>query len=70
PDLRRRGLGRALLEACAAHVAARGGTLLWCNARLSAADFYRACGFETVGEVFEVPRFGPHFIMRRPVRPA
>ena len=62
---RGRGLGGALVEACIAHAQASGGTMMWCNARLKAADFYRRYGFEARGEVFELPQIGPHLYMWR-----
>jgi predicted GNAT family N-acyltransferase len=30
-----------------------------------AAGFYRRYGFESVGDVYEVPIIGPHVLMRR-----
>ena len=55
----------AAMQACIAHARDSGGTTIWCNARLKAADFYRRYGFEARGEVFELPRIGPHFYMCR-----
>lgn len=49
PELQRRGYGRAVLLRCIADIARRGATLLWCNARTDAVDFYRTLGFETEG---------------------
>ena len=34
------------------------------NARTLAVPFYRAHGFVSVGEEFEIPDVGPHFVMR------
>lgn len=45
------------------HVEARGGGLLWCNARLTAVGFYQRGGFETLGEPWEEPLIGPHVAM-------
>lgn len=36
---------------------------LWCNARVVAVDFYKKQGLETVGEMFEIPKVGPHYVM-------
>jgi predicted GNAT family N-acyltransferase len=65
PAAREKGYGRALLEACIAHVAARGGDALWCNARSTAAGFYRSLGFAALGEEFETADGIPHYLMRR-----
>jgi predicted GNAT family N-acyltransferase len=63
PGMRRGGYGRALIEGCLAHVASQGGSRLWCNARSTAAGFYRTLGFEVSGEEFETSDGTPHFLM-------
>lgn len=66
PELRRRGVGRWLAAACMQHALDAGGTLVWCNARVTATGFYRALGFEARGEVFDIPAAGgPHVTMWR-----
>lgn len=60
-----RGLGRVLLEHAFGELRARGGELLWCNARVVALEFYLALEFETLGEEFVIPEVGPHFVMWR-----
>jgi predicted GNAT family N-acyltransferase len=62
---RNAGLGGELLEAGLARVAARGGTLVWCNARLAAAVFYGRHGFTARGDVFDIPTVGPHVVLAR-----
>jgi predicted GNAT family N-acyltransferase len=52
-DLRGRGLGAEVLEACMRHVGGRGGGVLWCNARVGARRFYSRAGFSEWGEEFE-----------------
>ncbi len=64
-EARRQGHGRALVEAGLRHVARNGGTRLWFNARTSAAPFYRALGFKTQSEVFDLPPIGPHVVMEQ-----
>lgn len=63
PEVRGRGFGRALVLACMAFARESGARLLWCNARTTAAGFYRKLGFETCGGEFEIPEVGPHFRM-------
>jgi ribosomal protein S18 acetylase RimI-like enzyme len=65
PDVRGRGFGALVLDACVAHAAAAGGAELWCNAREPAIGFYRRAGFEVVSEPFEVPGIGSHVVMAR-----
>ncbi len=62
-EARRHGCGRLLSQACLEHVAARGGSLLWCNARTGVLPFYQALGFQTRGEEFDVPVSGPHYLV-------
>jgi predicted GNAT family N-acyltransferase len=60
------GCGAAELAAALDHVAAEGGTELWCNARLPAVGFYRRAGFDVVSDEFDVAGIGPHVVMVRP----
>ena len=63
PDFQGRGLGRAVIRHSLEQVWANGGTLLWCNARLIAVDFYQKLGFATIGTEFTIPEIGPHLVM-------
>ncbi|MBD0372373.1 MAG: GNAT family N-acetyltransferase [Pyrinomonadaceae bacterium] len=69
-ERQRKGYGRAVLLKGIAHVARQDGTLLWCNARTDAVDFYRTLNFETEGGEQKTER-GTGFIrMKRTVTPA
>jgi GNAT superfamily N-acetyltransferase len=68
-DVRRQGIGASLVDRVVDHVAAHGGGVLWCNARLGAVALYRRAGFLEAGEVFELPAIGPHVVMGRRVAP-
>ena len=61
PQWQRRGYGRAVMGKCFGYIAEQGGTLLWCNARMDAIEFYRSLGFDTVGDEQKTPR-GTSFI--------
>ena len=50
PAVRGTGAGRALVVEGLARVAARGGDLVWCDARVAAAGFYERMGFAVVTE--------------------
>jgi ribosomal protein S18 acetylase RimI-like enzyme len=67
PEHQRRGCGTALVASCLAHVRCHGGTLVWCNARVGAMDFYRLLGFRTVGQRFHLTGAGDHYRMVRTV---
>jgi predicted GNAT family N-acyltransferase len=64
------GAGRALLVDGLERVAARGGDLVWCDARTTAAGFYERFGFTVVTDEFDKPGIGPHVGMVIDVRPA
>lgn len=52
PDCQRQGVGTLLLNHVMAEAKRLGASILWCDARLDAADFYRRFGMEAVSEVF------------------
>jgi predicted GNAT family N-acyltransferase len=37
--------------------------ILWCNARIIASDFYKNLGLQTLGDKFEIPYVGHHYLM-------
>jgi GNAT superfamily N-acetyltransferase len=53
PQLQGQGIARALIVAARLALERKGATLIWCDARLSAAGFYQKCGFEIGAEVFQ-----------------
>jgi predicted GNAT family N-acyltransferase len=64
-DVRGKGFGKRLVEACLAYSQQQEAELVWCNARVAAAGFYSRLGFEVLGEEFHIPDVGPHFRMRK-----
>ena len=69
PGLRGAGIGRQLLVDGLARVTARGGDLVWCDARTTAAGFYERMGFSVVTEPFDKPGIGPHVGMVKDLVP-
>ncbi len=67
PDLRGTGIGGAVLAFVISHVAAHGGGVLWCSARVPAAAFYERAGFVRFGEEWVAEHIGPHVMMWRTV---
>jgi GNAT superfamily N-acetyltransferase len=63
PGLRGRGIGSRVLETALAHVAASGGDLVWCNARVPARRLYERAGFRAHGTPWDDPEIGPHIAM-------
>jgi GNAT superfamily N-acetyltransferase len=52
PDCQRQGVGTQLLNQVIEEARKLGAHILWCDARLSAADFYQRFGMEPEGDVF------------------
>jgi predicted GNAT family N-acyltransferase len=63
PAVRGSGAGRAMVADGLDRIAARGGDLVWCHARDSAAGFYERLGFVVVTEPYDKPGIGPHLGM-------
>ena len=59
PTVRGPGAGRALVAEGLARVAARGGDLVWCDARVAAVGFYERMGFTVVTERVRQARHRP-----------
>jgi GNAT superfamily N-acetyltransferase len=59
----KKGYGRAVLLKAEEILKERGIDLIWCNARLVALDFYKKLGYEIVGDEFDIPQIGGHFVM-------
>ena len=64
------GAGRALVVAGLDAVAARGGDLMWCDARVAAVGFYERMGFTVVTDPYDKPGIGPHRGMLVEISPA
>jgi len=60
---RNKGLGMMVLDTCIRHSKDDGVSTFWCNARTSAAEFYRKAGFNQVPTTFDIPGIGPHWVM-------
>lgn len=62
-DHQHKGLSTELLKMAFPIIKQNFCHLVWCNARVSAVGFYQKVGFEKVGEEFDVPGIGPHYLM-------
>ena len=61
---RRKGIGKALVNASVRYVKEQAGKEIWCNGRVTALPFYQSLGFRTVGEPFDIPESGLHYQLR------
>ena len=62
-EVRGKGMGKMLMAAAEAFVAASGVGILWCNARVPAMGFYLGVGWEVRSGEFDIPTAGPHVRM-------
>jgi N-acetylglutamate synthase-like GNAT family acetyltransferase len=65
PTMRRRGIGRSLVEHCSEIARSQGCTCLHVVGNPHAEEFYLACGFRLTGTT--ETRFGPGLLMHRPM---
>jgi len=63
--VRGRGIGGELLESGVERAAHAGAARIWCNGRITARPFYERHQFRAVGEEFEIPFTGPHYLFVR-----
>lgn len=66
---RRRGIGGHLLESGAERAQRAGALRIWCNGRTPARQFYERHEFRAVGNEFEIPFTGPHYLFVRDLQP-
>lgn len=64
-NLQGQNIGTQLLETCINHAIKMKGDVIWCNARDDAVKFYHHGGFKVIGDEFELPNIGPHFLLAK-----
>jgi GNAT superfamily N-acetyltransferase len=64
PDSRGRGAGSAVLDALVGQARSEGADQVWASVRTPARALYERAGFRPDSDVYEVPRIGPHILMR------
>ena len=62
-EFQKKGFGEALLKYCENEIKIAKGKLIWFNARERALGFYEKSGYEILGDPFEIPDVGPHYIL-------
>lgn len=63
PEVRGKGIGAEIIRSAIKVLQEKEVKLLWCDARLVATGFYEKQNFKVKGEVYEVPKIGPHKLM-------
>ena len=64
-SIQNKGVGRLLIKEAEIQAKSCGFHLLWMNARKGASGFYLKMGYRIWGSEFEVPIFGPHYVMKK-----
>ncbi|MFD0769987.1 GNAT family N-acetyltransferase [Bacillus sp. CGMCC 1.60114] len=62
-NFRKQHAGSTLIHSAEAILAKRRAQLLWCNARITVANYYTRLGFQEYGEIFDIPPIGLHKLM-------
>jgi ribosomal protein S18 acetylase RimI-like enzyme len=62
---RGKGIGKQLVNFSENELKALGIPFLWCNARISAKEFYSKLGFKVISKEFIIPDVGPHYRMSK-----
>ena len=65
PEYRRKGIAELLLKRGETLLKEKGKTLLWFNARVVALQFYKNLGYQVDGTLFDIPKVGPHYRMKK-----
>jgi len=60
-------LGRQLLNFGVHFLKEKNVERLWFNARIIAVNFYKNNGFDTIGNIFDIPKVGDHFVMHKKI---
>jgi ribosomal protein S18 acetylase RimI-like enzyme len=70
PRVRGLGTGRALVAEGLSRIAARGGQLVWCDARGTAVGFYERLGFSSITDDYYLRPVGLHrgMLIELPIR--
>ena len=63
PNFRNQYAGTSLIRKAEQVLQEREANILWCNARITVADYYKRLGFHEHGEIFEIDPIGLHKVM-------
>jgi len=63
PAYRRRKYGDRLVKYSEAYAKRINATVIWFNAREIAVPFYEKCGYEIIGDWFDIGDIGKHYVM-------
>ena len=61
----KKGLGEKLVVHAEKYVAQNNGQRIWFNARETAVGFYQKTGYAIIGNAFDIPGVGSHYVMHK-----
>ncbi|HFF3189893.1 GNAT family N-acetyltransferase [Bacillus anthracis] len=67
PAFRNNRAGSSLIQKAEQILQGRQATILWCNGRITVADYYKHLGFQEYGEIFEIEPIGLHKVLYKRV---
>lgn len=59
----KKGIGAQLIRYAEQYIQNQIGNVIWLNARIIAVGFYEKLGYQIIGDPFEIPEIGTHFVM-------
>ena len=62
-DFQSKGFGKQLLKTAEKFCFDENTDLIWFNARENAISFYKKSGYKIIGNSFDIPNVGTHFVM-------
>jgi len=65
PKVRGEGFGKLLIDEGVRILQDMNIEIVWCNARIKAVGFYQKNAFKVEGELFDIPKVGDHYKMKR-----
>ncbi|HGH7181266.1 TPA: GNAT family N-acetyltransferase [Bacillus luti] len=63
PNFRNKRAGSSLIHEAETILQERSANILWCNGRITVADYYKRLGFHGHGEIFEIEPIGLHKVL-------
>jgi ribosomal protein S18 acetylase RimI-like enzyme len=64
-DIQKKGIGKEIVLKTEEILKDRNCSLIWFNAREIAVGFYEKLGYKIIGEKFQIPKVGSHYVMFR-----
>ncbi|HDR7792931.1 TPA: GNAT family N-acetyltransferase [Bacillus luti] len=67
PNFRNKHAGSSLIQKAEQILQERNANILWCNGRITVADYYKRLGFHEHGEIFEIEPIGLHKVLYKKI---